>query len=258
MIQLIRHRCHDYQHLEKRWRRVAKRLGTPLRELVRCSNRTAWVLDPFPETNNQVLHLSAGIHGDEPAGTEALILWAENNISFLRSTPCLVLPCLNPWGLAHNNRLDERGRDLNRAYQNKRIPLVSAHTKLLSGRTFHVAFGLHEDYDAQGLYIYEVRRKRESWGEELLRSVEGMIPFETRSRIDGQPARRGLIRRRVSARKFEEMPEAIYLHVHHALRTYTVETPSEFALDQRVTAQVRVLDAVVPLARRAAESPARS
>ena len=42
-------------------------------------------------------------------------------------------------------------------------------------------------------------------------------------------------------------PEAIWLHLYHSLRTFTVETPSEFALEQRVAAHVAVLDEVARL-----------
>jgi hypothetical protein len=36
-------------------------------------------------------------------------------------------------------------------------------------------------------------------------------------------------------------PEAIWLHLHHAARSLTIETPSEFALEKRVAAQVAVI-----------------
>jgi len=38
------------------------------------------------------------------------------------------------------------------------------------------------------------------------------------------------------------LPEAVYLHLHHAKRVFTIETPSEFALDDRVHAHVAMIE----------------
>ena len=46
-------------------------------------------------------------------------------------------------------------------------------------------------------------------------------------------------------------PEAIWLHEFHARRSLTVESPSEFALEQRVRAHCAVIDECV---RRVASS----
>ena len=106
---------------------------------------------------------------------------------------------------------------------------------------------LHEDFDAQGLYLYEVQRARPYWGEPLLAAARQTIAPDPRSKIDGRTARTGVIRRRIDHKRFARMgwPEAIHLHLHHADRSFTVETPSEFALEQRVAAHVAVLDECV-------------
>jgi hypothetical protein len=119
---------------------------------------------------------------------------------------------------------------------------------------FALALQLHEDFDAQGIYIYEVQRARPFWGEGLLDSVRPLIPVEGRRMVDGRRARAGLIRRRMDLKHFGEIgyPEAIHLHLHHSERTFTIETPSEFALEQRVRAQVAIIDECV---RRLLASP---
>ncbi len=105
------------------------------------------------------IYLAAGIHGDEPASTEGLYLWAELNLKYLRQLPLFLLPCLNPWGLINNRRVDSEGRDLNRSYHLDDVPVIKAHKDLLKGLSFSVAICLHEDYDAQGVYLYEVRNR---------------------------------------------------------------------------------------------------
>ena len=59
-----------------------------------------------PSAHAPRIYLSAGIHGDESASTEALLAWAENNSETLQSLQLLIFPCLNPWGLVHNKRGD--------------------------------------------------------------------------------------------------------------------------------------------------------
>ncbi len=201
-------------------------------------------------TDDDGIYISAGIHGDEPAATEALLAWAETNARRLRRLPLLLFPCLNPWGLVRNTRVDHAGRDLNRLFHADEAPIVAAVRRLVRGHRFALALQLHEDYDGQGFYLYEVQRVKPYWGEALLAVAGRHIAIEPRTRIDGRVFRGGLMRRRVERRRFARMgyPEAIWLHLEHAARTFTLETPSEFALEDRVRAQVAVIDAAVQMA----------
>jgi hypothetical protein len=190
------------------------------------------------------IYLSAGIHGDEAAGTEALVGWAENNLGKLRELPCLIFPCLNPWGLVKNSRVDALGRDLNRVFHHDEACSIHALKQTIKSYQFALAITLHEDYDGQGVYIYEIERVKPFWGEGLLDAARPFLPIEGRTSIDGRKARGGLVRRKVSPTIFRKIgyPEAVYLHMHHALRTFTIETPSEFDLDLRVAAQVAIIE----------------
>ena len=57
----------------------------------------------------------------------------------------------------------------------------------------------------------------------------------------------GIHRRRIDRRRFARIgyPEAVWLHQEHSARTFTIETPSEFALELRVAAQVAMLEETV-------------
>ena len=193
------------------------------------------------------VYISAGIHGDEPASTEALIAWAEANATRLNSLPLILFPCLNPWGLVNNCRFDFHGVDLNRVFHTDTAPVITALKRLITPYQFRLALMLHEDFDGRGLYIYEVQRDRPFWGESLLERARTIIPIEGRTRVEGRKAVAGVIRRRFSAKKFAAMgyPEAIWLHLHHSRRALTIETPSEFALEQRVHAQMAIIDECV-------------
>ncbi len=241
------HRCHDYRLLIKRWRAVALASGLPMQRFAEIDGYPLYFLKSKSLAANGGVYISAGIHGDEPAGTEALIAWAERNVKRLRALPCLIFPCLNPWGIVNNIRYDREHRDLNRLFQKDDIEMLRALKMLIKPYRFALALTLHEDFDGQGLYIYEVERAKPFWGEELLAVARPLIPIEGRTMIDGRKSNAGVIRRKLTLKKFATMglPEAVYLHLHHSERTFTIETPSEFALDQRVSAQVAIIEECV-------------
>jgi len=241
------HRAHDYRFLIQRWRSLARSAGMRLERLVTVGKSDLFCLRT-PELGAEGgIYISAGIHGDEAGSTEALVTWAEENVSRLRTLPLLLFPCLNPWGLIRNCRFAENGDDLNRVFHRDEIPLVQAVKKAVGDRRFAVSLMLHEDYDGQGLYLYEVQRKLPFWGEALLEAARPVIPIEGRVRVDGRKAAAGIMRPKVDFRRFAKIgyPEAVWLHLDHSDRTFTVETPSEFALSQRVAAHRAVIDECV-------------
>jgi hypothetical protein len=237
------HRAHDYRHLVARWRTVAREGGLTMRAFAEESGYPVFSLRSKTLGKTGGIYISAGIHGDEPAATEGLVTWAEQNIKRLANLPLILFPCLNPWGLVNNSRVDATGRDLNRVFHHDEACAVGALKRLIQPYHFDLALMLHEDYDGQGVYIYELEKTRPFWGEALLKKVHPVLPVDSRARIDGRKAVSGLVRRKINPKRFQKLgfPEAIYLHLHHAARTFTIETPSEFALDRRVRAQVTIL-----------------
>lgn len=245
------HRAHDYKHLVERWRRVAARAGLRLRRLAESDGYQLFHLATPALGTSRGLYVSAGIHGDEPAAPEALLRWAEKNAARLASWPLLIFPCLNPWGIRNNVRTDSQGRDLNRLFHEDSHPVVAAVRRVTKQHRFAVSLTMHEDYDAQGIYLYEVQRGASRIGEELLAAASRFLPVDSRSRIDRRKAASGLMRRKITARAFETMgyPEAIWLHLEHSEFTFTFETPSEADLELRVRAHMAVLDRCLRIVR---------
>ncbi len=243
-------RSHDYTQLLRGWRAVARAVRSRLQPFALAGKLPLYYLRTGAVTDANTIYISAGIHGDEAAGPAALLAWAEKQAASLREHPFLLFPCLNPWGLINNSRYDEKGRDLNRTFAAKRPPTpVRELLRLIEGQRFALSLTLHEDYDATGFYVYEVMRRAPFWGEDILRAARPLIAIDARATIDGRHARSGLVRRQFKPHRFPEMPESIYLHKRHSYRTFTTETPSEFALETRIAAHVATIEEFVRLAK---------
>ena len=104
------------------------------------------------------IHISTGIHGDEPAGPlAALRLIRENR--WPEHAEIFLLPCLNPLGFVLNQRGNAEGIDLNRDYRALKSAEARMHIAWLERQPkFDLYFCLHEDWESNGFYLYEQNR----------------------------------------------------------------------------------------------------
>ena len=242
------HRSHDVDHVIRCWKALARQAGWTVETVVEQGGFPVVVIsNACDDGDGSSLYLSAGIHGDEPAGVAGLLRWAEENAEVLSGIRFVIFPCLNPWGLAENCRLDAAGRDLNRMFDEAVTSPIREWREFMGGKRFDVAAMLHEDYDAHGTYLYELTRRGRRDGDRLLAGVDPVMPRHE-GRADGQKLQNGIKRRtrgiRGIAETIDGMAEAIHLYLEHAEVTLTFETPSEFSLYRRVEAQKRFLDGV--------------
>lgn len=234
--------AHHYPRLVQRWRQVEKSHKLAMCLLIEAGGFPIYYLETrVPDPKHRWFYCSAGIHGDEAAGPEALIRWAERAKKIFQQLNVLLFPCLNPWGLVHNVRQDAQGHDLNRTYHSDNVPQTAAHKCLIAGKEFDLALFLHEDYDARGVYIYEIPMKSPFIGDRFIAAASRYIPADPRGVIEGARCYGGLIQRQVNPRRMPLAPEAFFLHFSLNSRSITVETPSEFHMDQRVAAHVAIL-----------------
>ena len=239
------HQAHDVSALLRRWQLLARKARLSVTEFL--STESGPVLAFETRAAHQqapAVYLSAGVHGDEAAAPWALLHWAEQSISKLRDSSFLILPCVNPDGLARNTRADHRGLDINRRFHLPRDPLAGPWRRWLARRPMVAGFCLHEDYDAQGCYLYELSHQKRPLSEPVMEAVAAIIPPDLRGTIEGSKAKRGIIRRKVLPEGLLG-PEAIVLHKLGCPVTFTFETPSEFALDHRIHAQRTCIEATI-------------
>jgi hypothetical protein len=183
-------------------------------------------------------YLSAGIHGDEPASSLALLELLEAG-AFDRRAHWFLCPLLNPVGLARRTRENAQGVDLNRDYRRPASVAAAAHIAWLRRQpNFDTTLCLHEDWESTGMYLYErALAPRPGLAEAILASTSRFVPIEPSGLIDGREALQGIIRPALAPAEMEQWPESVYLRdEHHVLLHYTFESPSQRALAVRVAA----------------------
>ncbi len=142
--------------------------------------------------------LFAGIHGDEPAGTHALV----RVISGLEERPdaatgydLCFYPVCNPSGFIRGTRHSHSGKDLNREFwKGSSEPEVQCLEREIRARQFHGLISLHSDDTSPGMYGF-VQGAVLTRGllEPALSAAEAILPRNREPLIDGFPAENGII-----------------------------------------------------------------
>lgn len=188
--------------------------------------------------------VSAGIHGDEPAGPYTLLKLLQEENFFCELFNWTLFPILNPVGFSLGTRENGEGIDLNRDYRHEKSEEVQAFLEWFKKekRSFDISLTLHEDWEAKGYYMYTSEASANGGlprvASSILKAVESICPVEKAAFIDGHEAKEGVIQPPKSTfDALEEWPEAIYLIKNNPnLLHFTFESPSMYPLSRRVEA----------------------
>jgi predicted deacylase len=140
----------------------------------------------------------ATIHGDEPEGALALVRFItalEKNPELAKGYALFIYPLCNPTGFEDNTRHSRSGVDLNREFWiESSQPEISALETEIWTHAFHGIVTLHSDDTTNGIYGFvNGAVLSEHLLEPALREAETILPRNTGRKIDGFPARRGII-----------------------------------------------------------------
>ena len=140
----------------------------------------------------------AGIHGDEPGGTEAVL----HLLDRLQANPAVAAgyelffyPCCNPVGMYRGTRGNGGGIDLNRAFwcehEAVEVRLMEQELRSIS---FDGIISLHADNDSDGLYGFTLGQLlNQMLLEPALRAAQSQLPLNAAGEIDGFNAKGGMI-----------------------------------------------------------------
>ncbi len=217
-------------------------VATSLTELV-GGNVVAWE----KPGNGPRVYLSAGIHGDEPAGPLALLALMNEGF-FTTDFHWFLCPALNPTGLSANTRENAAGVDLNRDYWLRSSCEVASHIAWLDTMpTPDLFISLHEDWETRGFYFYEINLKEDQpqRAQRILDAARPWFLSEPGPMIDGHDVREnGWIYHAADPDLPEGWPEAIYLAKLGCPLSFTFETPSHAPLQNRVATHMATIKAV--------------
>jgi len=229
-------------------------------DLTPAAQAAGFAIEPYGETagypllllrravalpNAPTLYLSTGTHGDEPAGPLALLQMLRDRF-FADRFNWLLFPAINPGGLAAKTRENPAGLDVNRDYRHGNTPEARQHLAVLareqaaSRGQYDLCVCLHEDWETSGFYLYELNQTPHPLiGHTVLAAVESICGIDHSPVIEGLDANHGLITRPVT--DFADRPqyaEAMWLALHHTVRSLTLEAPSAQDLPRRVSAHL--------------------
>ncbi|HEX7863191.1 MAG TPA: M14 family metallocarboxypeptidase [Verrucomicrobiae bacterium] len=184
------------------------------------------------------IYISTGVHGDEPSGPVAVLELVKENA--WPAANLWLVPCINPTGFRLNTRENKDGVDLNRDYRHLNCAEVRAHVHWIKEQPqFDLNLLLHEDWESNGFYVYELNPgKRRSLAEDIIEAVREVCAIESADMVDNWECRAGIIRPGVDPTQRPQWAEAVWLSVNKTNQGYTLETPSDFALEYRVRAHL--------------------
>ncbi|MBC8325404.1 MAG: M14 family metallocarboxypeptidase [Verrucomicrobia subdivision 3 bacterium] len=234
---------------------AAEAHGWTVRWLETTSPLRLLTLHRAPTNPRRHLYLSSGIHGDEPAAPLAMLQLLEEN-NWPEDTELWLSPCLNPTGFPINSRESASGEDLNRDYKHRRTPEIAAHVAWLETLPdFEFTIQLHEDWEAQGFYFYELKMDgTPTEPRRVLEAVSAVCPIDHSPEIDGRNNDSGLIKPELDPAVRELWPEAFWLVMNKTRLSYTCEAPSDFEMAVRVEALVTAVRALLTTEAQSAQS----
>jgi protein MpaA len=144
----------SYDELAAAWRAL-RVLGVRVREVACVGAPRTLLFAEYGDPHGLPIQLSAGVHGDEPAAPWALLSLVRDGLLDARFS-YRIWPCLNPTGYVARTRANAEGHDINRSFsRGGQTPESRAVLTANRDRKYLLAIDLHEDFEAEGAYVFE-------------------------------------------------------------------------------------------------------
>jgi murein peptide amidase A len=189
--------------------------------------------------------ISAGIHGDEPAGIDTILSFLENHhySSYINNWEITLLPCINPHGYEYGIRENHDEKDLNRLFKEAESETEVSFAQSVLSTLFELTIELHEDNESSGYYLYQkgINLKDDKVGFEIIDAIKNIMPINMDDEIDGTSAYHGVIGKAIDMYKMDWWPMALYGLSKGVERCLTLETASQFDMETRVDAHLTAI-----------------
>jgi hypothetical protein len=193
--------------------------------------------------------VSAGFHGDEPAGVWASLLFARNyhHMACCGNVNISLLPLVNPTGFCVGTHTNSRGRDPNRGFCNTSsgVPEVSEEGSILMANANEMRrratdgfLSLHEDFGETRFYMFTFERTPEPdrLSQELQKIGARYFNLYPEGELDGARVRAGGIIFCECDGSYED-----FLFHCGVPRTACTETPGKLDMQLRIQANVELI-----------------
>ncbi len=206
------------------------------------------------DPSQRAVYVMAGVHGDEPVGVEAALRLLESLAEGerpLKTHRLLILPCLNPSGLADGTRANRAGQDINRQFHGDGTQESAAVRRFLDLRDADALIDLHTDPNAQGYYFFELKRDGvEPLAAPILNALtEAGYPLEEEPFFAGYVGHHGLFAPTTAGleefhRRAPGLSLAEWGLASGIPRTYSFETPRREDYERRTAMHLTALRAL--------------
>ncbi len=225
------------------------------------------------QKSSPLIYISAGIHGDEPAGVECALRFVElladdkrhNFFPFpLNEYNWLISPCDNPYGYERDIRENAAGLDLNRMFETpiqcpetafiaeslqrtQCSPPQNTHSNHTTKKRARIelALDLHEDSDSNGFYLWE-RRTSQCFpiGNAIVNNVAGLCAINREPQIENHHNENGVVTLldKVTTKGWTR---GRYLAEQVNTRCLILETPTQLDWETRIAVHLMAVQTAI-------------
>jgi len=213
---------------------------------------------------SQNVFLSAGVHGDEPAGVYALLEFLEKHASnYLDDFSFVAFPCINPGGFEKAIRMNNNGVNLNQNFASRKPePEVKIIKNFLAehNERYVFSFDFHEDDiytvveqfpvedNPRGFYLYEIsKNKKEMFGDDILKIIEAKgVTVCKQEQIYHDKSQDGLVWYKRGTRRYYEHENTLFGYMQkYTKHSFIAETPTCWPLKKRIKAHITALSSAL-------------
>jgi predicted deacylase len=145
----------DLQFLEQDIRQTGLRMQSIGDVRYGADTFPLWSLESHAPNARKTVCLAGGVHGNEPAGTQALLALARNLAKAAEANSTIryaMIPLVNPWGWARDLRHNGSNLDAARQFGSSAAQETEVFKKFIQQQRCDMLIDLHEDRFHEGFY----------------------------------------------------------------------------------------------------------